>query len=154
MSKYTKRLDRSKDFGTYHPPAGRARYTQGGFDFDHEGFMVDENLNDAQRAELDAKFVKRDKPATPARPSSKDGEKDAADPPSDNDDKDADGDGPNLEMWLRGEEEYAFPDVQKAVKERYSVWKTAKRDLVMFLVEDQKVVEPDALSDEFKSLIA
>jgi hypothetical protein len=34
------------------------------------------------------------------------------------------------------------------------VWKTGRRDLVLFLVEEQKLVGVDALSDDLKALIA
>jgi hypothetical protein len=149
-SKYAKRLDRSRDYGTYHPPDDGAHYNQDGYDFDHDGELVEHRLTAEQQERL-----KKKGPAAPPKP--------PAPAPSHGKahhaketvhDPEPDADGLNLEAWLRGQEDYPFPDVQKAVKARYSVWKTAKRDLLLFLVEDQKLVETDALSDEFAGIVA
>lgn len=146
-SSYSKRLDKSRDFGTYHPPDGGAHYNQDGYDFDHTGALVEDRLTEEQKERLKKKpTAPPPKPPAPAAHGKAHKKETVPDP-------EPDADGLNLEAWLRGEEDYPFPDVQKAVKARYSVWKTAKRDLLLFLVEDQKLVETDDLSDEFAGIV-
>lgn len=150
MTQYAKRLDKSRSFGSYHPPDTGAFYTQDGYDFDHEGYIVEAKLTPEQREQLAKKPMKQPAPKKPAAAKPPAPPVEDEEPPS-SDEYSADD--LNLEAWLRGEEDYSFPDVQQAVKARYSVWKTSKRDLLLFLVEDQKLVEEDALSDEFKAVV-
>jgi hypothetical protein len=154
-SKYAKRLDRTRDYGTYCPPEPPAPgttqgafYNQDGLDFDHEGYVVEWRLSPEQREKLARKAAPKP-PAPAAKPAVAAGDGD--EPPTVPNEND---DGLNLEMWLRGEEDYPFPDVQKAVRARMNVWKTAKRDLILFLVEEQKLISTDELSAEFKSMVA
>lgn len=155
MTEYMKRLDRTKDFGQYCPPDQGAFYNQDGFDFDHEGRIVEARLTQEQRERL-----KKKPPA--AKPAAQKQDQDPKAPEtgsSDSGDRDTgsggDEDGINLEEWLRdGLDSYPFPDVQKTVRSRFSIWKTSKRDLIEFLVEDQKVISHDDLADDMKALIA
>jgi hypothetical protein len=148
---YAKRLDKSRDHGTYHPADGGAHYNQDGYDFDHEGYLVESRLTPDQHAHL---AKKKPAPSQAPKPPK------AAAAPKEEDDEanheggNAEADGLNLEAWLRGEEEYNFDAVRHAVKARYNVWKTGRRDLVLLLVEEQKLVGVDALSDDLKALIA
>lgn len=149
MSQYAKRLDRSRDFGTYHGSSNGAVYNQDGFDFDQEGRIVEALLTDEQKKLLATKKGPAPKPPAPAAKVEAPAEEKPEPPPASEDT----GDSLNLEMWLRGEADYPFPAVQKAVKERFSVWKTARRDLLVFLVDEQKVVTSDELCPDLKNVI-
>jgi hypothetical protein len=59
----------------------------------------------------------------------------------------------NVEAYLTGQENYDFNKVRAVVRERKGKWCTSKRDLVEFLVLEEKVVERDKLSDEFKAML-
>jgi hypothetical protein len=157
MSKYAKRLDKSRPYGSYHPPEpgkvdgdAACHFNQDGYDFDHNGEIVEWRLNDAQKAAL-----KKKPPTAPAKQHTPKPPKPQGDGGEGAEDEGADehADGLNLEAWLRGEEDYDFGAVQKAIKERYHVHKTSKRDMILFLVEDQKLVEESVLSDQFKAVI-
>lgn len=150
MTQYAKRLDKSRDFGTYHPADQGAHYNQDGLDFDHEGYIVESRLTPEQKAKLAKKPASaphKQHAPKPPKPAKEPGEGEGGgEAPTK--------DGLNLEAWLRGEEDYNFDHVRHAVKDRYSVWKTGKRDLILFLVDEQKLVEAERLSDEYKTLIA
>lgn len=154
MTQYNKRLDRSRSFGEYHPPENGTFFNQDGFDFDHEGHLVADRLTEAQKKQLAKKAPAAPKAEADSKPEGQsDGSPEDTSQPNSPANPQA-GDDLNLEMWLRGEEDYPFSKVQAVVRSRFNVWKTARRDLVMFLVEEQKLVAVGDLSDEFKSLVA
>lgn len=159
MTTYKKTLDKSRDYGTQHPPEFGVFYFQDGYPFDQDGKIVEAMLTDPQKEAL-AKKVSAAVAAKPPAPAVTKGKAPAVEPkpesdtePKEQTEPEGTEDGLNLTAWLKGEESYPFPEIQKAVKARFNVWKTGKRDLVLFLVEDQKLVEAGELSAEFKSAV-
>jgi hypothetical protein len=157
-SQFTKRLDKSRSYGEHHPPENGAFYQQDGYNFDHEGYLVDDLLTDAQKERLKKLPPPKSgggKPPKPAKqqaaPPSEGGEGGGGEPGGEG--EGGDNADLNLTLWLKGEAEYDFADVQKAVKTRYHAWKTSKRDLVNFLVTDEKLVPYDEVAEEFREMI-
>lgn len=159
-----KTLDRSRNHGTIHPPHEGAHYTQDGYYFDAEGKLVEALLKPEQKAALAKKAsVPRPAPVAPPKP--------AATPPNPNAQSPAGAEGVapegnakegeaggepdavNLEQWLRDPASAYFKDVRLAVKERYSVWKTAKAQIVEFLVVEQKLLPPEEIDAELRQLL-
>jgi hypothetical protein len=139
-----KRLDKTRDYAMYYPDHIGAHFEQDGYVFDHEGEFMVGHPNQKPLPE------KKPQPAEkqPQAPKSKQQQTAAAPVAATEGDDEI-----NLESWLRGEADYPIGDVQRVVKERRHKWCTSKVDLILFLVEDQKIVDAGALRDEFKALI-
>jgi hypothetical protein len=153
----TKTLDRSRPHGTVHPPYEGSHFEQDGFPFDAQGQIVESLLTDAQKAAL-AK-----KPAAPKPPKPETQTQDvktstngSGKPPgggTSGDKADADDFGVNLEQWLRDPESANFKDVRQAVKDRYSVWMTAKADVVVFLVNEKQLLPVEEIDPSLRALL-
>lgn len=176
---YMKRLDKTRDHGTCHPPENDAVYSQDGFFFDRDGKLVEALLTPAQKEYLEAKAAQRaaravkpegggDKPKSSGEPKTKPAKPEAKTPAAQaadeiDDEQDFDGDGEpkkpaddeelNIEEWLRGAADHPFPAIKAAVKQRFNVWKTGKRALLEFLVDEQKIVSREALADDLKAIL-
>ena len=55
MTTYSKRLDKSRPYGQHCPPENGAFFNQDGFDFDHEGRIVEKLLSADQKKQLEKK---------------------------------------------------------------------------------------------------
>lgn len=164
-----KRLDKTRDYGTIHPAeiavgdtTVAAHFNQDGYYFDHEGNLVEALLTPEQKKKLAAKpaAAKAKTQAKPAaKPKADAGDEQEAEDASDEADGNdeakpaADGDELNIVSWLMGEIDYPVTAVREAVKKRYNTWKTSTRELILFLVEDQKVVTPKQLKPEWQQAI-
>jgi hypothetical protein len=149
-------LDKSRDYGTIHPPHEGAYYHQGGFYFDHDGKLVENLMTDEQRQK-----IRRSLPAPPSgqgNPANTTTTEATGNDGSAGDDSTAgngDGEtGPNLTAWLKGEEEIKTRDVQDLIKARYGKVCTKLTDMVEFLVIEQKVVEVSELKPEFAAMFS
>lgn len=144
----TKHLDRSRPFGTVHPPDQGAHYEQDGYPFDAQGKIVEALLTEDQKKALEKKpprppaapkAPKEPRPPNPGSASAGGG-------------KDDEG-GVNLEQWLRDQDSANFKDVRLAVKERYSVWETSRAEVVIFLVNEQKLLAAEEIDPELRKLL-
>lgn len=164
-----KTLDRSRSFGTIHPPHEGAHYSQDGYYFDAQGKLVESLLKPEQRAAFAKKPPAPPRPApvapvgsaapkppaseaAPSGPAPEGAQQHgtaAEPPPTDGDD----GDPVNIEQWLRDPATANFNDVRKAVKARYHVWMTAKPAVVTFLVNDQKLLPVEEIAAELRELL-
>jgi len=59
----------------------------------------------------------------------------------------------NLVAWLRGEARYEWPELQVAVKKRYSRIHQSKRQMVEDLVLDEKLVREDELDPQLAKML-
>ena len=151
----SKTLDRSRPFGTVHPPYEGAHFEQDGYHFDVEGKLVEALLTPEQKTKL----AQKAKPPRP--PAGTDGNSEPKQPVPPNPpqagegNKDDGGDenAVNLEQWLRDEASAPFKEVRQAVKARYNVWKTAKTDIVALLVLEQHLVAAEDIDPELRKLL-
>lgn len=161
------RMDKSKYFSTVHgeraagDPHAKIHFYQDGLPFDGEGLLLVDLVPDDKRELVDRRLKKLaatvQKPVPePVRTAP------VADPESDDGDDDADNQGDdaatqnitpgdvNLESWLRGEANYVWFSIPAAIRQRFSKNVSNKTDAVTYLVEEEKVVTPDQLSEALK----
>lgn len=152
----SKTLDRSRPFGTVHPPYEGAHFEQDGYHFDVEGKLVEALLTVEQKNRLAAQKSK-DKakpPRPPADPPPAGAAPSGSPPPSASEESgDEDENAINLEQWLRDDASANFKDVRSAVKARYGVWETAKAGVVAFLVNEQKLLAAEEIDPELRKLL-
>lgn len=159
----TKTLDRSRPYGTVHPPFEGMHFEQDGYPFDHEGRLVEKLLKPEQKQALEKKAAARAAKAPPAsggetgapngESPSKPTEPAAEGAGDGNKSDEADDDGINLEQWLRDPATANFKDVRVAIKERYSVWHTAKDGAVDFLVNEVKLLPVEEIDASLRDLL-
>lgn len=153
------RLDRSRPHGTIHAerlpgdPHQNAHFTQDGITFDAQGLHIDELIQDDKiRALVDRRLKKQSAPK-PAAEDDAGGSDEADDDPAPSGAGSAASTDVNLEAWLRGEEKYQWFLVTKTVRERYSQNISKLTDMIVFLVEDEKVIPESELSAEFAAIL-
>lgn len=155
------KLDRSKPYGEIHPPGFKgAHYQQGPFHFDAKGHLVEGMVDEAGRAELKRREIRakareaaakaesdylaangEDEPPPPPKPQPRQ-PIEAAPPPeplTSNDDQPEDG--IDLTAWLKGEKQYQFFTVTKAIRDTYGRSVMDKATAKDFLVYDMKLVD-------------
>lgn len=149
-------LDKSRPYGEVKPALNGAHFEQGGIFFDHEGNPCEKHPVSGEPQVVGKPAPKPKAQQQPQQQQgSGQGNAGGGDAGSD-----AGGQGGgaaegelNLALWLKGEADYPYKDVQNAVKARFSKWVTAKHDMVIFLVEEQKVVTAAELKPEFAELL-
>lgn len=126
-------LDRSRKFATVHGERVEgdvnrgAYYKQDGFLFDAQAVLIERDLTPEQKAIVEAKKAKLAKIAPSKIEEGEEVEVDSQDEV-------------NLELFLRQNVKYPWHKVTEAVKTRFKVAKSSKRDVVEFLVFEAKLV--------------
>lgn len=162
------RMDKTKPYGEVHgergpnDPLANVHFTQDGMPFDAQGLLVYDAINDEKvKKAVDAKLKRMSAKAAPAAESEADGE--------DVDDGEDDGDSEgstdavpaasvtpgdvNIESWLRGEANYAWGKITKAVRERYHQNISKQAEMVAFLILDEKVIPEDEVASDLLALL-
>lgn len=149
------RLDRSRPHSTIHgerapgDPHQFAFFCQDGIHYDAHGLHLDHLIADDKTRQLVERRLKRQvKAASREEEPSEDGA-DAAPDPSEA----SDASFVNIEAWLRGDAKYQWFAVTKAVRERFHQNITKLKDMVEFLVEDEKIIAEADLDPDFAALL-
>lgn len=119
-------LDRSRAFGTVHPPEDGLHYEQGGFYFDADGVHVP-RAGDPKTAPRPTTVPK----AAPAQSAD-----DAYDEESERATDAVTAPEVNLTAWALGTEKYVFGKVMKAFRDRFSTNITNEIDGLTFLIDE------------------
>jgi hypothetical protein len=131
-------------------------FYQDNLPFDAQGFLVYEAITDEKAKKLaDQKLKKLGSKPAPAGDDS-DGDDDSYASSSSTDAAPAasvTAGEVNIESWLRGEANYQWAKITKAVRERYHQNISKQADMVAFLVLDEKVIPEDQVAADLMALL-
>lgn len=148
----TVKLDKSQDHAIVFPPENGAHFHQNGFYFDHHGnlapnMLAPESIEALKKADL---RKKADAAAEVAR------KKFLEESGLDESDLEGDdaltkviqiataaADDVDLVAWAKGQKQYVFGVIRKAVSEQYSYQGSTKEAILNWMVENGKVAEED-----------
>jgi hypothetical protein len=144
------RLNKTRDHGIVNPPENGAHYYQDGFYFSNEGDLVTHPalLTPETEAKLErhVKLEAARRAGEVARRKSLEAEginPDDIDAALSGDEaEDEESEDFNFVGWLRGEFKAPFFTIRKAVSEKYKVNLNKQKEVVDFLVIEQRLVDP------------
>jgi hypothetical protein len=147
------RLDKNKPYAVVVPPENGAHFHQDGFYFDHHGMLAPVML-DAEAKERLRKLANRKKADAAANEAKKKFMEQHGLSAADLEGEDAvnnvmqtiaaGGAGAiDLVAWAKGEKDYIFGAVRKAVKEQYSYVGDNRAAIINWMIENKKVLESD-----------
>jgi hypothetical protein len=153
VNQHIVKLDRSKPVSTVVPPENGAHFFQDGFYFDHHGNLAPEML-DADARERLRKLENRKKADAAANEAKKKFMEQHGLSAADLEGEDAvnnvmqtiaaGGTGAiDLVAWAKGEKDYIFGAVRKAVKEQYSYVGDNRAAIINWMIENKKISESD-----------
>jgi hypothetical protein len=151
------RMDRSKYYTTVHgerepgdPHAGVV-FMQDGLPFDGDGVLMDERLSlicsDAEQAHAERL---RERAAKAAERKSKPADDEGGD---DGEVGEKDPNSVNIEAWLRGEQKVEWFALAAAIRSRYHKGVNNRRNALIFLVEEEKVLPLSQLAPEHAAVL-
>jgi len=146
------KLDKSKPFAVVVPPENGAHFHQDGFYFDHHGVLAQLMLDDEAKERL-RKLENRKKADAAAAEARKKFLEQSGLTPADLEGEDAltnvmqaatvDAGGIDLVAWARGQKQYPFFAVRKAVKEQYAYAGDTRDAILTWMVDNKKIAESD-----------
>ncbi len=152
------RLDKSRPYSTIHgerqpgDPHQLTAFAQDGIHYDAQGLHLDHLVEDDKTRALVDRRLKRQQKA--ARPNPDDGDDDGDDANVDQGQQNGDtAVEVKLESWLRGEARYPWFAITKAARDRFHQNITKQVDMIIYLVEDEKIITEDELAPELKQLL-
>jgi hypothetical protein len=156
------RMDRSRAYGEVHGERGpddlhkNVHFFQDNLPFDAQGFLVYDAITDEKAKKLADQKLKK-MASKPAPVDAEDeGEDDGDASSSSTDAAPAASVTPgdvNLESWLRGEANYQWAKITKAVRERFHQNISKQADMVAFLVLDEKGIPENQVAADLMALL-
>jgi hypothetical protein len=146
------KLDKSKPYGVVVPPENGAHFHQEGFYFTHHGDLAKDMLDDTAKERL-RKLENRKKADAAAAEARKKFLEQSGLSDADLEGEDAlttvmhaatvDSGAVDLIGWAKGEKQYPFFAVRRAVKEQYAYAGDTKDSILTWMVDNKKVPETD-----------
>lgn len=153
------RMDKSRYYSTLHgerspdDPHAKIMFYQDGLPFDGEGLLLTDLVPHDKKELVERRLKKlnavREEPE-PVRTATITNDDDDDDDDSDSVDQQITPGDVNLEAWLRGEANYVWFSIPAAIRARFNKNVSNKTDAVTFLVEEEKIVSVDQLSEALK----
>lgn len=151
ISPHIIKLDKARPYAVVVPPENGAHFHQDGFYFDHHGVLATGMLDAEANARL-TKLANRKKADAAANEAKKKFMEQHGLSPSDLEGEDAvnnvmqvaaTGGSIDLVAWAKGEKDYIFGVVRKAVKEQYAYVGDTRNAILNWMIENKKVSESD-----------
>jgi hypothetical protein len=146
------RLDKGKPFGVVCPPENGAHFHQDGFYFNHHGVLAEDMLDDDARERL-RKLENRKNADAAANAARKTFLEQSGLTAADLEGEDAlttvmqaattEPGAVDLVAWAKGERQYIFGVVRKAVKDQYSYSGDTKAAILTWMIDNKKIAEKD-----------
>lgn len=166
----TLRVDRSRVHSTIHgertpgDPHVRAHFQQDGLLFDGQGKLIPELVPEHLKDKVAKKIRKLngdksvalpapEKEQEPVQQVASDESDDEEEDEDEDDDAPASSDDINIESWLKGQANYQWFAVAKAIRQRFNKNVKDSADAVLFLVTEEQVIAPADLAPKFQSFL-